>query len=92
MGALTSASTYDDALGQYKNYASYTTAAEATLFIEACRHLLVYPRQASKGSAGFSLSPELVEKAEARASAWLAQNNAATNAGARHFDFREFRT
>lgn len=92
MGALTSASTFDDVKGQYLNNASYTTAAEATLFIEACRALLIFPRQASKGSAGFTLSPDLIREEIKMAQAWLAQNNSAANAGARHFDFREFRT
>lgn len=95
---LTSASTRDDVLAAYRTNASYEsdlTGATATLFIQACRYLLLYPTRSRGAQSEVQFDPVRVEEQLDKAVAWLtelqgAAPTSAPAAVARQVSFERF--
>jgi hypothetical protein len=97
---ITSTSTIDQIKAAYVDNSAYdvnASVAQAKLFVQACRVLLlVMPKMAGQDRATLSLSPELVAQQLADATRWLGGQADTTAAvigggGTRHFSFENLR-
>jgi hypothetical protein len=95
--SLDGTSTFDDALAEYRDTADWDldgSVAKARRFVVACRHLLMRPSLAGKGSSQVAFDHKQVRAELERAQTYVA-SAAAVGTGAasvRHVDLREFRT
>lgn len=100
--ALTSTSTIEEIKAAYIDNAAYdvnNSVAQAKLFVQACRILLlVMPKQGSQDRANFGLSPELIAEQLKDATAFCgghvdatAADGTITGGTVRHFDLSNLR-
>jgi hypothetical protein len=98
--ALSSTSTLEDAVAQYRTNMTYdlqNSVAMCKAFIEACRFLLESrPNQVAQGTDSISIDPGAIQRQHDQAMAWWRANDTssapkARKSHVRYADFRGFR-
>lgn len=87
--SLSSASTYTDAVAQYRDNASYDDPAlssssaltKATAFREAIRHLLLAPSQSAFADSNMAYRPDLWEKQLAKVDSFIDTTGGSSSSG-----------
>jgi len=96
--SLDESSTFDEALTEYRACADWdldADPAKARRFVVACRHLLMRPSLAGKGSSQVAFDHKQVAAEMRTAKGFIAASSATVGTGAvavRHADLRGFRT
>lgn len=96
MSAISSSSSYDDAVAAYLDncgYAEDRSVAKARAFITACRALLILQpkRQRTGSNHETEFNIEGLNSQIDKAQAWINANRSTSNGGYRHYSMQNFR-